>query len=104
MRKPSSLAAPWRSRGNPAQAVLEAVRPYLPNVERYRIVGTAMGCYADPPDKTFIVERQGRSVIVSECGGRMFIRAIVGGEIAAVHTGKATAATLDHWSKPLADL
>src|SRR5215475_8080500 len=28
-----------------AQAVLEAFRPYLTNIERYRIVGTAMGVY-----------------------------------------------------------
>jgi glycine/D-amino acid oxidase-like deaminating enzyme len=87
------------------QAVLEAFRPYLSNIERYRIVGTAMGYYADPPDKTFIVERQGRSVIVSGCGGRVFkFGPLLGMEIAAVLTGKATAATLDHWSKPLAGL
>jgi sarcosine oxidase len=86
-----------------AQAVLEAFRPYLPNIERYRIVGTAMGCYADPPDKTFIVERQGRSVIVSGCGGRMFkFGPLLGVEIAAVLTGEAPATTLDHWSSPLA--
>jgi sarcosine oxidase len=86
-----------------AQAVLEAFRPYLPNIERYRIVGTAMGCYADPPDKTFIVERHGRAVIVSGCGGRMFkFGPLLGREIAAVLTGAAPAATLDHWSKPLA--
>lgn len=85
-----------------AQAVLEAFRPYLPNIERYRIVGTAMGCYADPPDKTFIVERQGRSVIVSGCGGRMFkFGPLLGREIAAVLTDEVPAATLDHWSKPL---
>jgi glycine/D-amino acid oxidase-like deaminating enzyme len=96
---------PERVSPQEAQAVLEAFRPYLPNIERYRIVGTAMGCYADPPDKTFIVERQGRSVIVSGCGGRMFkFGPLLGMEIAAVLTGKATAATLDHWSKPLAGL
>ena len=86
-----------------AQAVLDAFRPYLPDIERYRIVGTAMGCYADPPDKTFIVERQGRSVIVSGCGGRMFkFGPLLGREIAATLTGKAPAATLEHWSKPFA--
>lgn len=85
-----------------AQAVLEAFRPYLPNIERYRIVGTAMGCYADPPDKTFIVERHGRSVIVSGCGGRMFkFGPLLAREIADVLTGAASAAALDHWSKPL---
>lgn len=88
-----------------AQAVLEAFRPYLQNIERYRVVGTAMGCYADPPDKTFVVERQGRAVIVSGCGGRMFkFGPLLGREIAAVLAGKASAATLDHWSKPLAGL
>lgn len=86
-----------------AQAVLEAFRPYLPNIDRYRIVGTAMGCYADPPDKTFIVERQDRSVMVSGCGGRMFkFGPLLGMEIAAVLAGKASPAILDHWSKPLA--
>lgn len=85
-----------------AQAVLEAFRPYLPNIERYRVVDTAMGCYADPPDKTFIIERQGRAVIVSGCGGRMFkFGPLLGMEIAAVLAGKASAATLDHWGRPL---
>jgi len=87
-----------------AQAVLEAFRPYLPNIEGYRIVGTAMGCYADPPDKTFIVERQGRATIVSGCGGRMFkFGPLLGTEIAAVLTGGAPASTLDHWRRPLAN-
>jgi glycine/D-amino acid oxidase-like deaminating enzyme len=86
-----------------ANSVLEAFRPYLRNISRYRIIGNAMGHYADPPDKTFIVERQGRSVIVSGCGGRMFKFApLLGAEIAAVLTGRAPATTLDHWSKPLA--
>ena len=86
-----------------AKAVLEAFRPYLPNIEHYRITGTAMGHYADPPDKTFIVERQGRSVIISGCGGRMFKFApLLVVEIAAVLTGRAPATTLDHWSRPLA--
>jgi glycine/D-amino acid oxidase-like deaminating enzyme len=85
-----------------AQAVLEAFRPYLRDIERYRIVGTAMACYADPPDKTFIVERHGRSAIVSGCGGRMFkFGPLLGREIAAVLTGEAPASTLDRWSKPL---
>jgi glycine/D-amino acid oxidase-like deaminating enzyme len=44
-----------------AKSVLEVFRPHLPNIERYRIIDTAMGYYADPPDKTFIVEREGRS-------------------------------------------
>jgi sarcosine oxidase len=85
-----------------AQAVLEAFRPYLPNIERYRIIGTSMGHYADPPDKTFIVERQSRAVIVSGCGGRMFKFApLLAAEIAAVLTNAAAANTLDHWTKPL---
>jgi sarcosine oxidase len=86
-----------------AQAVLEAFRPYLPNIEGYRVIGTAMGHYADPSDKTFIVERQGRAIIVSGCGGRMFKFApLLGREIAAVVTGRALATTLDDWSRPLA--
>ena len=86
-----------------AKAVLEAFRPYLPNIEHYRVIGTAMGHYADPPDKTFIVERQGRSVIISGCGGRMFKFApLLGMEVAAVLTGRAAATTLDHWSRPSA--
>jgi len=86
-----------------AKSVLEAFRPYLPEIERYRIIGTAMGHYADPPDKTFIVERQGRSVIISGCGGRMFKFApLLGTEIAAVLTGRTPSTTLDHWSRPLA--
>jgi glycine/D-amino acid oxidase-like deaminating enzyme len=86
-----------------AKSVLEAFRPYLPNIERYRIVGTAMGHYADPPDKTFIVERQGRSVIVSGCGGRMFkFGPLLGAEIAAVLMGTTPASELDKWSRPLA--
>jgi glycine/D-amino acid oxidase-like deaminating enzyme len=85
-----------------AQAVLEAFGPYLADIARYRIVGTAMGYYADPPDKTFIVERQGRSVIVSGCGGRMFkFGPLLGTEIAAVLAGRTSAATLDHWNEPL---
>ncbi|HLG48093.1 MAG TPA: FAD-dependent oxidoreductase [Reyranella sp.] len=87
-----------------AQAVLEAFRPYLPQIERYRLVGAAMGCYADPPDKTFIVERQGRSIVVSGCGGRMFkFGPLLGREIAAVLTGHASGASLDPWTTPLAD-
>lgn len=83
--------------------MLEAFRPYLPNIDGYHIVGTAMGCYADPPDKTFIVERHGRAVIVSGCGSRMFkFGPLPGTELAAVLSGAAPADTLDHWSKPLA--
>jgi len=86
-----------------ARAVLEAFRPYLPNIERYGIIGTAMGHYADPPDKTFIVERQDRIIIVSGCGGRMFKFApLLGEEIAAVVLGAAATTMLDHWTQPLA--
>jgi sarcosine oxidase len=86
-----------------AKAVLEAFRPYLPNIEHYRVIGTAMAHYADPPDKTFIVERQGRSIIISGCGGRMFKFApLLGIEVAAVLKGRAAATTLDHWSRPSA--
>jgi len=86
-----------------AKAVLEAFRPYLPNIEHYCVSGTAMGHYADPPDKTFIVERQGRSVIISGCGGRMFKFALsLAMEVVAVLTGRAAATSLDHWSRPFA--
>jgi sarcosine oxidase len=85
-----------------ALAVREAFRPYLRNVDEYGIIGTAMGHYADPPDKTFIVEGRDRIVIVSGCGGRMFKFApLLGQEIAAVLTGAASASQLDHWRKPL---
>jgi sarcosine oxidase len=85
-----------------AKSVLEAFRPYLPNIGRYRIIDTAMGYYADPPDKTFIVEREGRSIIISGCGGRMFKFApLLGEEVAAVLTGAHAASRLDHWSSPV---
>lgn len=86
-----------------SQAVLGAFRPYLPNIEHYRVIGTAMGHYADPPDKTFIVEMVGRSIVISGCGGRMFkFGPLLGMEVAAVLTGRAAATTLDHWSRPFA--
>ncbi len=70
-----------------ARAVLEAFRPYLPNIDQYEIIGSAVGFYADPPDKTFIVERCDRAVVVSGCGGRMFKFApLLAGDIAAVLT------------------
>ena len=88
---------------NEALAVLEAFRPYLPDVDRYKIIGTAMGHYADPPDKTFIVERRDRVIIVSGCGGRMFKFApLLAEDIAAVLTGTAAMTQLDQWSMPLA--
>jgi glycine/D-amino acid oxidase-like deaminating enzyme len=86
-----------------ARAVLEAFRPYLPNIDGYNIIGTAMGHYADPPDKTFIVERRDRTTIISGCGGRMFKFApLLGEEIAAALTGTAAASQIDHWTMPLA--
>jgi sarcosine oxidase len=86
-----------------ARAVLEAFRSYLRNVEEYNIIGTAMGHYADPPDKTFIVERRDRIMIVSGCGGRMFKFApLLGEEIATVLTGAAAPSQLAHWSMPVA--
>lgn len=99
--RPADPDRPEPVSADEAQALLEAFRPYLPDIDRYRLLGTAMGCYADPPDKTFIVERQGRAVVVSGCGGRMFkFGPLLGKEIAAVLTGDASAATLDPWSKP----
>jgi sarcosine oxidase len=86
-----------------ARSVLEAFRPYLPNIDQYRIIGTAVGYYADPPDKTFIVERWARAIVVSGCGGRMFKFApLLAEDIAAVLTGAAAASQLDHWRSPLA--
>lgn len=86
-----------------AQAVLEAFRPYLPNVDRYKIIGTSMGHYADPPDKVFIVERRDRAIIVSGCGGRMFKFApLLAEDMAAVITGTAAVTQLDQWSMPSA--
>src|SRR5215472_9580100 len=35
-----------------ARAVIDAFRPYLSNIDKYNIIGAAMGHYADPPDKT----------------------------------------------------
>jgi glycine/D-amino acid oxidase-like deaminating enzyme len=86
-----------------ARAVLEAFRPYLRDVDGYDIIGTAMGHYADPPDKTFIIERRDRVIIVSGCGGRMFKFApLLGEEIAAVLTGAVAPGELAHWSMPSA--
>jgi glycine/D-amino acid oxidase-like deaminating enzyme len=86
-----------------AQAVLEAFRPYLRNSDEYNIIGTAMGHYADPPDKTFIVKRRHRIMIVSGCGGRMFKFApLLGKEIATVLTGAVGPEKLAHWSMPMA--
>jgi glycine/D-amino acid oxidase-like deaminating enzyme len=62
-----------------------------------------MGHYADTPDKTFIVERRGRIMIVSGCGGRMFkLAPLLGEEIAAVLTGAAAPSQLAHWGMPVA--
>jgi glycine/D-amino acid oxidase-like deaminating enzyme len=84
-----------------AQAVLDAFRPYLANIDRYEIIGTAMGTYADPPDKTFIIERRDRATIVSGCGGRMFkFGPLLGEELAAVTTGAAAPSDLEHWRRP----
>ena len=70
-----------------ARAVIDAFRPYLSNIDKYNIIGAAMGHYADPPDKTFILERRDRMMIVLGCGGRMFKFApLLGEEIAAVLT------------------
>ena len=86
-----------------ARAVIDAFRPYLSNIDKYNIIGAAMGHYADPPDKTFILERRDRMMIVLGCGGRMFKFApLLGEEIAAVLTCAAAAAQLDHWSMPFA--
>ena len=85
-----------------AHAVLDAFRPYLPDIETYRIVGTAMGHYADPPDKTFVLERRNRAIIVSGCGGRMFKFApLLASELAAVVTQAAPDTLLNHWIRPL---
>jgi sarcosine oxidase len=85
-----------------ARAVLDAFRPYLANVDRYEIIGTAMGTYADPPDKTFIIERRDRATIISGCGGRMFKFApLLGEELAAVTSGTAAPSLLEHWRHPV---
>jgi len=101
--RPGDPSRPEPVSSEEARAVLEAFRPYLRNIDEYKIIGTSMGYYADPSDKTFIVERRDRIMIVSGCGGRMFKFApLLGEEIAAVLTSAAPASQLDHWTRPLA--
>lgn len=101
--RPADPSRPEPVSPEEARVVREAFRPYLRKVDEYAIIGTAMGHYADTPDKTFIVERRDRVVIVSGCGGRMFKFApLLGEEIAAVLSGTASESQLDHWRKPVA--
>src|SRR5262249_18771354 len=101
--RPGAPSGPEPVSSEEARAVLEAFRPYLRNIDEYKIIGTSMGYYADPPDKTFIVERRDRIMIVSGCGGRMFKFApLLGEEIAAVLTSAAPPRQPHHWTKPLA--
>jgi len=58
--------------GEEVDTVLASFAPYLRDLDAYRPIGTAMGYYADGPDKAFVIERTGRSILISGCGGRMF--------------------------------
>jgi len=81
-------------------AVVEAFRPYFVGIDGYQIVGSAVGYYADPPDKRFVVRHVGRTVTISGCGGRMFkFGPLLGADVADIVSGRADVSLLDRWSR-----
>ena len=75
--------APLKVGNEDLSQIAVAFSPYLADPEGHRMIRGAGACYADPADKRFIIERHGKAVVVTGCGGRMFkFGALVGQRIA----------------------
>ena len=95
---PGDPDAPRHVTDAEAQQVLASYAPFLSDAESYGIQESVACCYADNGVKRFVVERMGRTLIVGNCGGRMFkFGALMGQEIAKTVAGHRDASELMTW-------
>ena len=79
--------------------IKSAFTPYLKDPDEYQCLYGAGGYYADPPDKRFIVEKSGKSIVITGCGGRMFkFGAVIGQRVTDTLEGKSSPLHLREWA------
>ena len=82
-----------------AQQILASYAPFLRDAESYGIQESIACCYADNGLKRFVVERVGRTLIVGNCGGRMFkFGALMGQEVASAVADGRNISGLAAWA------
>ncbi len=102
--------APLLRAGNPdrniaveaaeCEKIGDAFAPYLRDSNAHHVIKGAGAYYADPDDKRFIIERTGRTIVVTGCGGRMFkFGALVGQRVGDCLDGKLSAGDLSVWAR-----
>ncbi len=80
--------------------IAQAFSPYLKDPAGHLLVRGTGGYYADPADKRFLIERQGRALIVTGCGGRMFkFGALVGQRLTQCLQGEVSTESLAQWAR-----
>lgn len=96
---PGDPDAPPRVTDDEAQRVLASFAPFLVAPEAYGTLESIACCYADNGVKQFVVERTGKTLVVGNCGGRMFkFGALMGLEVAEAVTAGRDAAELAAWA------
>lgn len=82
-----------------AGAILAKCAPRFHNIGQYRVADAKACFYTAEPDEKFIVEQNGRAVILSACSGHGFkFGAVVGQRTADLVLGQREAAEVRRWA------
>ena len=99
---PEDPDAPRRLRDDEPERLLARLRPYVRDLDRYRVVDQRICMYCFSPDERFIAGSLGNDPLVyaSGCSGQMFkFGAAMGERLAATVTGRMEGARLAAWTR-----
>lgn len=99
---PDDPDAVRRLRDDEPERLLACLRPYIRDLDRYRVVDHKICMYCFSPDERFIAGTLGRGRIAyaSGCSGQMFkFGAVMGERLAAAVTGELGGSALAAWAR-----
>lgn len=99
---PADPDAPRTLRPGDAERVVAKFRPFLRDLDRYRLAECRVCHYGFSPDERFVAGARGggRLVYASGCSGQMFkFGAVMGERLAAAATGALAGPELSAWAR-----
>lgn len=80
-------------------AILAAFRPYFNDPDAYRPTRMQVGYYALHPSRRFLFEKQGRTLVITQCDGQMFkFGPLIGERVLGMVEGRETMESLARWA------
>ena len=85
--------------------ILGAFRPYLRDADAYRPLKMQVGYYSLHPSRQFLLQKDGRSLVVTQCDGQMFkFGPLIGERIIDMLAGRVAMDQLARWAAGQASL